>query len=384
MNEKSQQYLKHMIKQYYDSVSVNPRDIGAREVGYGTLEQKIAVRHLGFKNNQEFNDFLRNTVPFYVSASSAYYDKPDARPMASKVWQGADLVFDLDLHPEEWDPKNQYKEYHSLMHPLAFEKVKEIALKLVDDFLIPDFGFNKDNISINFSGNRGYHIRVYDNSVKNLSSKERREIVDYIAGRGLKFENFFEIQQKQIHELGRPITIISKGPRPDDFGWAGRIARILMKQDHKSDILPKELRSKPKLEKFKQGVEEGHWDKVKVAKKEEVWKDLVNYSAVMVGEPTDVNVTIDTTKVLRIPDTIHSGSSLCAKEFDYKFIDKFDPLIHAVAFTDSENVKVNILKKVPVFNIKGTNYDELNMGEAELPICYGLYLMCKGYAEIVS
>jgi len=383
MNIKTKEFVQKMIKVYYDSVTVKPREIGAREVGYGTLEQKIAVRHLWFKNDDEFNDFLRNKSPFYVSASSAYYDKPDARPMSNKGWLGADLVFDLDLHPEEWDPNNEFKEYHSLMHPVAFDKVKQMAVKLVEDFLIPDFGFSKDELSINFSGNRGYHIRIYNDKIKMLTSKERREIADYITGNGLEFDKFFEVEHKRLKDKGKPLTIIKKGPKPEDYGWRGRIARLLMSQEPGSEILPKELKSKNKLSKFKEGVKLGQWDKVKISNKEDVWKQLVKYSAVAIGEQTDVNVTIDTARLLRVPNTIHGSSSLAAKEFDYKFVDKFNPLRHAVVFTDKKEINVNIIKEVPEFMIKGKQYEQLGKGTVSLPLCYAIYLMTKGYAEAV-
>lgn len=366
-----------MIKEYYHSVRIKHRDIGQREIGYGTFEQKIAVRHLWFRNEQEFNDFLREKAPVYVSASAAYYDKPDARPMSNKGWLGADLVFDLDLHPEEWDPKNEFKEYHDLMHPVAFEKVKTMVKRLIEDFLIPDFGFSKDEISVNFSGNRGYHIHIYDERVKGLTSKERKEIVDYIMGNGIEFDRLFTLETVK----GRRTKVL-KGPKPSDKGWKGKIAKYFLSTEPGSSLLPKELRNPKKLQMFKEGVREGVWDRVKISNKEKVWKDVINKIAVNIGEPTDVNVTIDTTRLLRVPNTIHGGSSLCAREFEYKWIDKFDPLRHAVVFTDKKYITINIIKEVPEFEVKGKKYEKLKPGEVTLPIAYAMYLMCKGYAEV--
>ena len=110
---------------------------------------------------------------------------------------------------------------------------------------------------------------------------------------------------------------------------------------------------------------------------------MVKYSAVAIGEQTDVNVTIDTARLLRVPNTIHGSSSLAAKEFDYKFIDKFNPLRHAVVFTDKKEINVNIIKEVPEFMIKGKQYEQLGKGTVSLPLCYAIYLMTKGYAEAV-
>ncbi len=63
MNTKTEQFAQKMLAAYYNSVIIKPVSIGVREVGYGTFDHKIAVRHLHFKNNNEFNDFLRIKTP---------------------------------------------------------------------------------------------------------------------------------------------------------------------------------------------------------------------------------------------------------------------------------------------------------------------------------
>ena len=378
MNTKTEQFAQKMLAAYYNSVIIKPVSIGVREVGYGTFDHKIAVRHLHFKNNNEFNDFLRIKTPPYVSASAAYYEAPGARPMNNKVWLGADLVFDIDLHHEQWDPDNKYNDFHELMNGVAFEKAKQMVIKLVEQFLVPDFGFSMKDISVNFSGNRGYHVRVYDNKIQKLSSRERREIVDYIAGRGLKFDSFFWFETNTRN----PRVKALRGPTPDSRGWGGKIARRLLSLNYNSPEVPKGLKRKNKFEKFVQGVAKGNWDTKYISNKQDVWTQWAKQSAVIVGESTDTNVTIDTTRILRVPDTIHGTSFLSAKTFPYKLIEKFDPLVNAVVFTDKKNIEINIIKPVPEFTIKSKYYEPLKPKQVELPLCYALYLIGKGYAEI--
>ena len=69
--------------------------------------------------------------------------------------------------------------------------VKKETQKLLT-FLLSDFGITESRISVVFSGGRGYHIHVRDPSVFALGSDERREIVDYLTGRGLAMERFIQ------------------------------------------------------------------------------------------------------------------------------------------------------------------------------------------------
>ena len=68
-----------------------------REFGFGGWEKKIEFRHMAFRSAEDLRMALVRDRPLYVSASSAYYEYPDARPMPRKHWLGADLVFDLDV-----------------------------------------------------------------------------------------------------------------------------------------------------------------------------------------------------------------------------------------------------------------------------------------------
>ena len=96
--------------------------------------------------------------------------------MPRKNWLGADLVFDLDAEGHSCG-KFTCQE--------CLDKVKADAMKLIDEFLLPDFGFSKGEISVNFSGSRGYHVHVRSGSVMKLDREARREIADYVSGTGL-------------------------------------------------------------------------------------------------------------------------------------------------------------------------------------------------------
>ncbi len=177
-------------------------------------------RHKAFSSEGEAFEYLRGMVPAHVYHSAAYYKFPGAGTMKEKQWQGADLIFDLDAD-------HLPQKARSYAEMLA--NVKTETGKLLD-FLLEDFGFSEDNISIAFSGGRGYHIHVHDPKVLTLGSAERREIVDYLSGTGLESEYFFEPEKLLVKDTGKyKKTEIASPRRITHFesGWGKRIIHYL-------------------------------------------------------------------------------------------------------------------------------------------------------------
>lgn len=182
-------------------------------------------RHKAFSSERELLEYIRGMVPAHVYCSSAYYKFPNANTMNEKQWQGADLIFDLDADHLPQKPKS-YAEMLS--------NVKNETYRLLD-FLLDDLGFSEDSISIVFSGSRGYHIHVRDKKVLSLESAERREIVDYVVGRGLNTDLLFRSKQV-VHDTGKfrkkvlesPMKIRSFEDSSEIAGWGKRIIRYLI------------------------------------------------------------------------------------------------------------------------------------------------------------
>src|SRR5512136_2218742 len=139
-------------------------------------------RHKSYVSREELADYVRSMVPAHIYHSAAYYQRPGAPTMKEKGWKGADLIFDLDADHLRKAPKS-YRDMLGL--------VKKETQKLLD-FLLSDFGFSESKVSVVFSGGRGYHIHVRDPRVMSLTSDERREMIDYMTGRGLSIESFIK------------------------------------------------------------------------------------------------------------------------------------------------------------------------------------------------
>lgn len=375
-------FVSGMIRNYYKSKgNLNINRMNEREFGFGTFEKKIAHRHMKIDDSEHLKSLLVKEAPPYVSCSAAYYKYPDARPMEKKVWEGSELIFDLDAtdmhlkcvpeHSRSWICSN------------CLGKVREEAVKLVEDFLIPDFGFSDNEISINFSGNRGYHVRVERDDVIRLNADARKEISDYISGNNIDFVNMFPTSER------RGVLI---GPKLSDKGWAGRIARnFVATLNRGADAMTSELGIEASIAKklyknralIEMGIRGGNWDMVYIKKKAEFWKEMIGKQAISQSDKIDKNVTIDPSHLIRLQDTLHGSTGLLAKRIhDVSELATFEPMLKCVAFRKGE-LKMK-LQNVPKFEIYGSEIGPFNDVEATLPVYAGLYIFLKGLGQIIS
>lgn len=318
--------IRAIFASYYDKAEFRIPGIDQREFGVGNLK-KIESRHLNFSSAGEFRGYLCSNTPMFVSHSISYYDFPGASPMVKKGWKCADLVFDLDIHAE-----GKYGAYAHL------GRVKEDAMRLIEDFIIGDFGICRDNVMVNFSGNRGYHIHVREPSFLSLRGDERRELVDYIMGQGLNYLDFFALSDS------RPARLI--GPRPDEGGYRGRLARSAIRLLREKPASISRLFSREKeREFFISGIEEGNWSRTSL-KFDDIKSRLAPLAAHLpVGSvDTDAGVTQDLSKLIRVPNSIHGDTGMAARIIDD--IGTFDPWRDAMVLRGGE-MAVRFLEDVP-------------------------------------
>ncbi|HMB44737.1 MAG TPA: DNA primase catalytic subunit PriS [Candidatus Methanoperedens sp.] len=230
MNFRTKQYLRKRFADYYqNSKLAMPHDFTRREWGFiffDELPEVVMRRHKAFSRENEALDYIRAMVPAHAYHSAAYYEFPGAVTMKEKKWQGADLIFDLDAD----HLPGKVRSYAEML-----SNVKSETAKLLD-FLLQDFGFLENNISIVFSGGRGYHIHVRDPKVLTLESPQRREIVDYVGGTGLSTDFLFKPAKHKVYDEGKfkkkeldsARKIASFEDRPGGFGWGKRISKYLV------------------------------------------------------------------------------------------------------------------------------------------------------------
>jgi DNA primase small subunit len=251
-------------------------------------------------------------------------------------------------------------------------------LKLYDEFLVDDFGVKPEYIQLNYSGHRGYHVRVRDPRVFKLSSEGRVEIVHYISGVGLDGE-------KIVVPHGR-VGVIPTRTQP---GWSGKLADAIVEfirnidsydgterwvkplKAHRGTII-KDLSRKPPI----------LTSNISVGLKS--WQEIAIKAAPYYGGEIDVPVTHDVHRVIRLIGSLNGKTGFTVNLLSRDAIDDFDPFSDAIGFTDG-TLKIKISKKqgkIPQFRIGNDTYGPFQNETVELPKAAAVLLLCKGVATV--
>ena len=391
ISNKSLEFQKKTFKEYYNALEIElPDRFGRREFGFVFFGGKGMLRHLSFDKKLNLIKFFKERIPAHAYYSTAYYKNPDASTMQEKNWMGAELIFDLD--------SDHLSNVENLSYSQQLDMVKKEFYKLVDDFLLNDFGFDEKKLDLYFSGSRGYHCHVKDRNILNLDSNERREIVDYITGRDIQDSLIFHEQVTGLRSYGGknfPSGKSLKMPKPDDPGWRGRISKGIIEilQDIiKSEDPVKELEkygvkkrdcdkllgdlSIERLERIK----EGNIDQSKTIRKFFLNSALRKTAVSIVAGETDEPVTCDIKRLIRLPSSLHGKTGFVVKKISLDDLKIFNPLIDAVILKE-DPIRIELNKSFKI-KMKG-EYFNLKKGEEYLPTYLAFFLIGNKIANIV-
>lgn len=394
-------FIKSMFSRYYASDLVTPPSkLENREFGVIT-ERGGMWRHLGFSNEGELHSFLKKQVPLHAYHSSTYYTKPNARTMDEKGWLGADLVFDLDADHIAGTEKMTMEEM------LAAVKVQ--FRKLLESYLLGDFGFDEKDVKIVFSGGRGYHAHVSHEKVLQLSSHERREIVDYITSPNPDIEHLikkemFDNKAFQGHVTKKYIYRLYPKDTP---GWRGKVTKrvfeFIEETEHMSreevideligfkgigDTLAPQIydslyRGKPGnrgLDKIREELNLEPFSKDAV--RGSFIKYIIKEMSVELGGETDEPVTSDIKRLIRLPGSVHGKTGLRVITLGINEFKGFEPLKDAVweGFA-GKMVQVEGLVDFDI-PLRGKSYQIRKNTEIELPGYAALFFACQKKCNI--
>ncbi|MBI5000179.1 MAG: DNA primase small subunit PriS [Euryarchaeota archaeon] len=390
------EFVRERFARYYETVDVEPPAcMEQREFALMPLGKGGMWRHIGFRGVDEMRGAFARNVPGAVYYSTAYYKEPGARTMAEKGWLGADLIFDLDADHIEGAEGLSYAE--------MMARVKDEFIKLLEGYILSDFGFDEKCVRVAFSGGRGYHAHVTDPRVRKLGSHERREIVDYIGATGLDLAIIFPKEAFGMKGRGRFARTTYKRTWPRDCGgWSRKL------RDEVSALLNEmEAMDRESAIKFLKAAE-GIGDKGAERIYDDLFKGqagargmdkILNEGSIeafseerhltsflglvedrarvrLTGE-ADEPVTSDVKRLIRLPGSLHAKTGLTAMLLKIDALKGFDPLRDAVPPTLSgEGVKLVGLAdddvKVKGFHVK------VGKGRAvEAPEYAALFLVCR-------
>ena len=394
------------------------------------------TRHEGYKSKDDLLRNLAKIAPHSIYHSAAFYGFPTARNMAEKEWNGAELIFDIDADHLELECVNDHDAWMcknpdckktgtgkapevcpicgdnwSCDNPgcnergfgdlpdkcptcgsktsrelFGFytrkwicEKCLDVArnhtIKLYDEFLVDDLGFDPDKIQINYSGHRGYHIRVHDPNVYKLDSEARMEIVQYVMGSGFR---------------GDKVIIAQRGsnliPSRDIPGWSGKLADAIVKFIQNIDTYQGN-------EKWVNALKEKKVIAIEMLQKPiptlsgkvkgvgiKSWQEIAERAVESFGSEIDRPVTHDIRRVIRLIGSINGKTGFSVTEVTRDGLDTFNPFNDAVAFNEG-TMKVRFHKgDAPPITINDENYGSFKQGTVELPTAVAVFVLGKEVA----
>ena len=366
MNAATKAFLKSAYKQYYfrqgNSLEF-PDKIQFREFGYIPFGGSM-VRHLSFRNPGEAVAEILRQTPSSVYCSNAIYAAP-ALPMEEKGWKGAELIFDIDATDVPTPCKKGHDIWYCenchasvklpsgrLRKPLkcrqcggntaelhgtcevCLDAAKDHTIRVVE-FLAEDFGTSPSEVKIYFSGNRGYHLHVFDKKFDLLDQQARAEIADYLRGDSLPVPQSIasalrrRLDDSEIANAGW-MRIIGSFIKERGEGYSGTLQKLVF--------------------------------------------DAISSRQALI----DTSVTTDIHRVFRLPGTLHGNTGMCKKRVDS--MDSFNPNVNPVVL-NGEQVKVNV-KFYPQFSIGGFSFGPFKSTTATIPTYAAVSILTRGFGEV--
>jgi len=379
--ERTQLYLKDSFSDYYrrKNVKLIIDRVGRREWAFQHFDSPAMIRHIAADRNS-LGPWLAKG-PRHVYNSSAYYRDPTA-PMPEKGWLGAELIFDIDC--------DHLPNASSLGFEKSLELSKDEVIRLVDDFLMEDLGFEEKDMAIAFSGSRGYHVHVKDRRVLGLSSKDRREIMDYIRGLNIDPRRFLrEVQSGESLSL----RLLSEG------GWGRRakgymISRLrkigeMGREDGIKELMHSKGVGRISAEKihsalYERGgiekIENGVLDLFHGSGRRDFWQGLFFECSQKLSVHVDEHVTADVSRLIRSIGSLNGKSGLKVTPLTREEVDDFDPLVDGVVF-DDEKVKIRAKEDFD-FGLMGERFKMKKEASENVERHAAIFAMCRGYAGL--
>ncbi len=334
--------LPRLFSDYYAKAKLDVPRIHRREIAFQPWNAPgPSFRNKYYPTEEALRAQLQERPFAAVFHSVGYYLDPYQPSPSKKGLLSFDLVFDIDADNVG---EEDYLDILSI--------VCSNAKILIDEFLVKDFGFDKDSIRIEFSGRKGLHITVLDPKFAELTKEDRRQLVDYIEGAKVEKTILFP-ERKGI------IT----SPR-NAMGWA-RFARESMvdlvaltiegEPERNKEILAelgfakirqKRLGDLLAKSKVRQEVLEGRL--VSLTGRGE--KTLVDFQKFVfrrhnagLGGTIDRKVTFDRFRIFRVPGSIHPKSGFPCLTIDYDSLEDPDRIFQYVAFAvGSDDIQIEL------------------------------------------
>ena len=384
MNGDTMQFLQNRTWDYYRRTAIpQPPEADAREwavVPWQQGSRSRMYRHKSLIQEGGLDALFKSEKPRHVYYSGATYEHPHVRDMEAKEHRYTDLLFDIDFdHLPEYEGGTDASMEEVLQATKA--ELRSLITILEDDFDFSDF-------LIKFSGNRGYHLHVYDDEARSLSSAARDEIIQYVVADSGATAALRPDETVTAPQALLPYT----GGRPNRvYTQAKNIVQSLIDETASLDTVNNTLNTdftKDEVPDTETLLTNG-FQKLHTAtfrSEANTPEHQLVHAAIETAETNaaayvDEAVTNDMGRLIRAQGTIHGGRGLVVREIDRDNLRDFNPLADAVPELFTER-SIDVEVTTPdSFTLNGKDFDVAQEG-CSLPEYAAISLMCQGKAEL--
>ena len=259
--------------------------LSLREFGFDHDGEGPNDRYNQFMTQDDLSDFLKERGPYAVYSSVALYERPSER----KRWLKSELAFDIDAKDL---PFTRCDCTGGEVCELCLEDARRVTASFADT-LSSDLGL--DDIHFVYSG-RGFHIRVFDDSVMGMGQAGRSQVVEYVTGNVVPSDftmalGYSEVFRKRVK---RTFENLEEEDLVEGDIWRRSASKLMEEKDRVMNLI-----DKGKIDNIK--------DFENVGKK--TFSRLMDFITRLNSEHTDGKVTIDKKRILRVPSSLHSTVS---------------------------------------------------------------------------
>ena len=171
----------------YDPTSKSTEKLFHRREFSFTIQvngEEMYLRYQSFSNQKDFQAAVLNKKPMKIDIGAVFTHPPkDHKAIKGIKTEQRELVFDIDL--TDYDEFRNCGCSGAKICPKCWQMMT-MAVKVMDQGLRDDFGFT--HICWFYSGRRGVHAWICDESARTLSNEARTAVANYFEVRLAEIE----------------------------------------------------------------------------------------------------------------------------------------------------------------------------------------------------